>query len=300
MKRILLFAVALLLMVGAASAQPPQGPRGPREFHGPQGHFFAPQGMPEFQAPKDFKAPEGFRAPKNFEAPKDFKAPEGFRAPKGFEAPKDFPGPGFRAPRGPQGFRPHPGSDEFVVVPLTDEEVAERFARRLHLDSEKAEAFAPIFTAYRADVKAAEEANPVTFKPDTRRGPRAEKPTEAELTEMKAQHEQFVARDKAIRIVREDYKENFSEVLNHREYHWMSHLERDRGMFVKLVRKGEEKAEEPQVTAPASEEGIAAGIGGVEKDDAASTWYSLDGTKVTGQPTKSGIYVVDGKKVMVR
>jgi len=286
MKRFLLFAVASLLMVGAASAQPPQGPRGPQEFRGPQGHFFAPQGMHEFQMPGDFKAPEGFRAPKNFEAPKDFPGPRDFRGPRG--------------PQGPHGFRPHPGNEEFVVVPLTDEEVAERFAHRLHLDSEKAAAFAPIFTAYRADVKVAEEENPVSFKPNVRRGPKAEQPTEAELTEMKAQHKQFVARDKAVRAVKEDYKENFCQVLNDREYHWLSHLERDRGMFVKFVRKQKNEEQNEQTAPTRGDEDIAAGIGAVVENDAAGTWFSLDGTKVIGQPTKSGVYVKDGKKVMVK
>lgn len=284
MKRFLLFAVASLLMVGAVSAQPPQGPRGPREFHGPQGPFHAPQGMHEFHAPKDFKAPEGFRAPRDFEAPKDFPGPRGFRAPRGPQGPHEF------GPRHPQ---------EFEVVELTAEEVAERFARRLHLDSEKAEAFAPVFTAYRADVKVAEDKNPVTFKPNGRRGPKAGKPTEAELTEMKAQREQFAARDKAVRAVRDDYREDFLEVLNGRQYHWMRHLERDRGMYVKFVRK-QSNEETEETPAPTNDE-LAAGIGSVEKsDDAASTWYSLDGTKVTGQPTQSGIYVVNGKKVMVK
>ena len=311
MKRILLFAVASLLMVGA-SAQPPQGPRGPREFHGPKAPFFANH---DFEAPKDFKAPEGFHAPEGFpkdfkalEFPKDFKAPEGFRAPKDFKAPegfpKDFKAPeGFRAPRGPQGphaFGPRPGHDDFEVVELTAEEVAERFAARLHLDGEKAEAFAPIFTAYRADVKAAEDQNPVTFKPEGRRGPRAEKPTEAELSEMKAQREQFAAREKAVRGVKKEYREDFLEVLNGRQYHWMQRLERDRGMYVKFVRKQKNEQNDENNVAQAREDGIAAGIGSVEKNDAASTWYSIDGTKVTGQPIKSGIYVVDGKKVMVK
>lgn len=276
MKRILLFAVASLLMVGA-SAQPPQGPRGPREFHGPQGQFHAPQGMQHFQAPKEFKG-----------GPRDFRAPRG---PQG--------------PKGPQAFRPRPGHKNFTVVALTEDEVAARFARHLRLDSEKAAAFAPIFTAYRAALKEVMEQNPVTFKPKGPKDPKgakAQKPTEEQIAEMKAMREKFAAQAKAIREVRNEYKESFLEVLSKHQYRWLQYLERDMSMYVKFVRQQDEEKteEEPQATAPARDEDLAAGIGSVEKNDAASTWYSVDGTRVTGQPTKSGIYVVDGKKVMVK
>ena len=276
MKRILLFAVASLLMVGA-SAQPPQGPRGPREFHGPQGQFHAPQGMQHFQAPKEFKG-----------GPRDFRAPRG---PQG--------------PKGPQAFRPRLGHKNFTVVALTEDEVAARFARHLRLDSEKAAAFAPIFTAYRAALKEVMEQNPVTFKPKGPKGPKgekAQKPTEEQIAEMKAMREKFAAQAKAIREVRNEYKESFLEVLSKHQYRWLQYLERDMSMYVKFVRQEDEEKteEEPQATAPARDEDLAAGIGSVEKNDAASTWYSVDGTRVTGQPTKSGIYVVDGKKVMVK
>lgn len=276
MKRILLFAVASLLMVGA-SAQPPQGLRGPSEFHGPQGQFHAPQGMQHFQAPKEFKG-----------GPRDFRAPRG---PQG--------------PKGPQAFRPRPGHKNFTVVALTEDEVAARFARHLRLDSEKAAAFAPIFTAYRAALKEVMEQNPVTFKPKGPKGPKgekAQKPTEEQIAEMKAMREKFAAQAKAIREVRNEYKESFLEVLSKHQYRWLQYLERDMSMYVKFVRQQDEEKteEEPQATAPARDEDLAAGIGSVEKNDAASTWYSVDGTRVTGQPTKSGIYVVDGKKVMVK
>lgn len=276
MKRILLFAVASLLMVGA-SAQPPQGPRGSREFHGPQGQFHAPQGMQHFQASKEFKG-----------GPRDFRAPRG---PQG--------------PKGPQAFRPRPGHKNFTVVALTEDEVAARFARHLRLDSEKAAAFAPIFTAYRAALKEVMEQNPVTFKPKGPKGPKgekAQKPTEEQIAEMKAMREKFAAQAKAIREVRNEYKESFLEVLSKHQYRWLQYLERDMSMYVKFVRQQDEEKteEEPQATAPARDEDLAAGIGSVEKNDAASTWYSVDGTRVTGQPTKSGIYVVDGKKVMVK
>ena len=277
MRRILLFAVASLMMVGAASAQPTQGPKGPREFHGPQGQFHVPQGMQHFQAPKEFKG-----------GPRDFRAPRG---PQG--------------PKGPQAFRPRPGHKNFTVVALTEDEVAARFARHLRLDSEKAAAFAPIFTAYRAALKEVMEQNPVTFKPKGPKGPKgekAQKPTEEQIAEMKAMREKFAAQAKAIREVRNEYKESFLEVLSKHQYRWLQYLERDMSMYVKFVRQQDEEKteEEPQATAPARDEDLAAGIGSVEKNDAASTWYSVDGTRVTGQPTKSGIYVVDGKKVMVK
>ena len=285
MKKILLCAVASLMMVGA-SAQPPQGPRGLHEFRGPHPHFFAPEGMPDFEAPKDFKAPEGFRAPMKFDAPKEFQGPRGFRGPKG--------------PQGPRDFGPRPDGKKFEVVELTAEEVAQRFARRLHLNEEQTAAFAPVFTAYRADVKAAEDQNPVTFKPQARKGPKAEKPTEAEIAEMKAQREQFAARDKAVRTVRDEYKDNFLEVLNPRQYHWMFRLERDRGLFVKFVPVQEEETAE-QAAPTRGPEGIAAAIETVGSDNAdKGEWHAINGVALKEQPTQAGIYVKDGKKVLVR
>ena len=289
MKRILLFAVASLLMLGA-SAQPPQGPRGP-EFRGPQGHFFAPEGMPKFEAPKDFQAPAGFRASGEFQGSKDFKGPKGFPGPRA-----DFGGR--RGPQGPRDFRHEPPKD-IVVVQLTDDEVAERFARRLRLKSENIADFAPILTAFRAELKEVEAQYPVTFKPRGPRGPKAEQPTEAEIEEMKAQREQFVARHKAEKAVEDAYRDRFFEVMNHRQYHWMFELLRDRGMFVKFERIQSDEPTQEEETARETDN-LAAGIGSVEQNDAEKAWYSVDGARVTGQPTKAGIYVVDGKKVLVR
>ena len=31
-----------------------------------------------------------------------------------------------------------------------------------------------------------------------------------------------------------------------------------------------------------------------------SAWYSLDGRKLDGKPTKSGVYIREGKKVIVK
>lgn len=283
MKKILLCAVASLMMVGA-SAQPPQGPR---EFRGPQPHFFAPEGMPKFEAPKEFKTSEEFRAPMKFQAPKEFQGPQGFRGPRG--------------PQGPREFGPRPDGKKFEVVELTAEEVAQRFARRLHLNEEQTAAFEPVFTAYRADVKAAEDQNPVTFKPKAHRAPKAEKPTEAEIAEMKAQREQFAARDKAVREVRDEYKENFLEVLNPRQYHWMFRLERDKGLFVKFVPVQEEEETTEQAAATRGPEGIAAAIETVGSDNAdKGEWHAINGVALKEQPTQAGIYVKDGKKVLVR
>ncbi len=303
MKKILLSALASLLMM-SASAQPAEGPRAPQGFRGPQPHFFAPEGMPDFEALKDFKAPEGFRAVK-FDAPSDFQGPRGFRAPQGPQGPK---GPrGFRAPQGPQGpkgprgFHPGPDGKKFEVVELSAEEVAQRFARRLHLDEEKTADFAPIFTAYRADVKAAEDENPITFKPQARRAPKAEKPTEAEIEEMKAEREQFAARDKAVKAVRDDYKDSFLEVLNPRQLHWMFRLERDRGLFVKFVPTQEEEKTEEQPAATRGLEGLTDAIETVGSDKADNgEWHAINGVALKEQPTQAGIYVKDGKKVLVR
>lgn len=276
-------------MVGA-SAQPPQAFHAPRDAESPRA-----QGPKEFKAPKDFQAPKAFpgfpagefKAPKNFKAPKDFPS---------FPGPREFRGP--RGPQGPHGFRPAP--KDIVVVPLTDEEVAERFAKRLHLDGEKAEAFAPLLTAFRAELKGVEEQYPITFKPKGPRGPKAEKPTEDEIAEMKAQHKQFDERHKAEKAVKDAYKDRFFEVLNHRQYHWMFRLLRDKGMFVKFERvAGEEKEADTTNRAPESE-GIANGIKGIDNNQAEGEWHSINGVALKGQPTQSGIYVKDGKKVLVR
>ena len=36
----------------------------------------------------------------------------------------------------------------------------------------------------------------------------------------------------------------------------------------------------------------------VKNDEGA--WYTLDGRKLSGKPAKSGLYIVGGKKVLVR
>jgi len=35
-------------------------------------------------------------------------------------------------------------------------------------------------------------------------------------------------------------------------------------------------------------------------NDKAGEWYSLDGRKMSGKPTKKGVYINDGKKVVVK
>lgn len=35
-------------------------------------------------------------------------------------------------------------------------------------------------------------------------------------------------------------------------------------------------------------------------DNRAGAWYSLDGRKLSGKPTKAGLYIVNGKKVNVK
>ena len=37
-----------------------------------------------------------------------------------------------------------------------------------------------------------------------------------------------------------------------------------------------------------------------DKADLDGTWYSLDGCKLQGKPTTKGVYIVNGKKVVVK
>ena len=42
------------------------------------------------------------------------------------------------------------------------------------------------------------------------------------------------------------------------------------------------------------------GIESIENNPAESSWYSLDGRKMQGQPKTKGVYIQNGKKVVVR
>jgi hypothetical protein len=41
-------------------------------------------------------------------------------------------------------------------------------------------------------------------------------------------------------------------------------------------------------------------IGTISLDDEAGEWYSLDGRKLSGKPTKKGLYINGGKKIVIK
>ena len=44
----------------------------------------------------------------------------------------------------------------------------------------------------------------------------------------------------------------------------------------------------------------AAAIEGITPDMENGVWYTLDGRQLNGKPTEKGVYIVDGKKVLIK
>ena len=204
-----------------------------------------------------------------------------------------------RGPHGPRGFRPHPGPRAFKVVELNNDEVAAKFARSLRLDETTADAFAPVVVEFLNDRAAVREMFPVTRRP-LRRAMMDEQPSEEQMAVMKVERAQMMAHRQADFELNKDFRPRFLEVLNNRQYHRMMRLLGDRGMYVKFERiADEEKVDETKNRAP---EDIANGIQSIDNDKTETTgeWHAINGVTLKGQPTQSGIYVKDGKKVLVR
>ena len=204
-----------------------------------------------------------------------------------------------RGSHGPRSFRPHPGPRTFKVVELNNDEVAAKFARSLRLDETTADAFAPVFVEFLNDRAAVREMFPVTRRP-LRRAMMNEQPSEEQMAVMKVERAQMMAHRQADFELNKDFRPRFLEVLNNRQYHRMMRLLGDRGMYVKFERiADEEKVDETKNRAP---EDIANGIQSIDNDKTETTgeWHAINGVTLKGQPTQSGIYVKDGKKVLVR
>jgi len=208
-----------------------------------------------------------------------------------------------RGPQGPRGFRPHPGprpAMKMKMVKLTDDEVAARFARTLRLDETKAEAFAPVLTKFISERATVNQMFPMA-KPSFQHPRKNEKPSEEQIAEMKVRRAQAYAHHEAEFELYKDFRPRFLEVLNGRQYHRMMRVLNDPMMYVKFVRIENETEKVPELTAPESE-GLANAIENVNSDKAESSseWHSINGVTLKGQPTQSGIYIKDGKKVLVR
>jgi len=48
------------------------------------------------------------------------------------------------------------------------------------------------------------------------------------------------------------------------------------------------------------DEGTPTKVGHTEITDKADAWYTIDGVKLDGKPTKKGLYIKNGKKVAVK
>ena len=41
-------------------------------------------------------------------------------------------------------------------------------------------------------------------------------------------------------------------------------------------------------------------IDGISEQPAANVWYGIDGQRIEGQPTHKGIYITNGRKVVIK
>ena len=215
-----------------------------------------------------------------------------------------------RGPQGPRGSHmmpQHRGPRAAMkLVKLTNEEVAAKFARTLRLDEEKAEAFTPVFEAFLASKAEVDTQYPVQPRRMAFRPMHKEQPTEAQVAEMKAVHKEMMAKHKATFALHKEYRQQFLDVLNGRQYHRMMGLINDQRMYEKLVRitpkTDEDKTntdEEQQVNARGTD-GIASSIGAVTGNTSDSEWYSINCVRQNGQPSQTGVYVRNGKKVLIK
>ncbi len=209
-----------------------------------------------------------------------------------------------QGPRGPHMMPQHHGPRVAMkMVKLTDEEVAARFARTLRLDEEKTAAFAPVFVEFLADKAEVDEQYPVMprrmFGHSTMH---KEQLTAEQQEQTKARMGQMFAKRKVVFKLHSDYRPQFLSVLNGRQYHRMMGMLDDPRMFVKFVRISSEENEDKQPELTAVPEGLADAIESVKNDGARSTgeWYSINGLQQNGQPSQPGIFINNGKKVLIK
>lgn len=210
---------------------------------------------------------------------------------------------GPQGPRGPHMMPRHRGPRVAMkLVKLTDEEVAAKFARTLRLDEAKTAAFAPVFVEFLTDKAEVNKQYPAEPRQMFKRPMHKEQLTETQKEEIKAQHKQMSAKRKVVFKLHNEYKPQFLEVLSGRQYHRMMGMLDNPWMYVKFVRVSSEEDENKQPETTSVPEGIADAIKSVNSDKAgdADEWYSVNGVRQNGQPSQSGIYVKNGKKVLVK
>jgi len=199
------------------------------------------------------------------------------------------------------GFMMHRAPMHRHVKKMTDEQLATHFAQHLRLDDEKTGVFVPIYTNYRIAMKAVADQYATSFRLFRVKGQKAERPTEEQIEKMKSD---FKARYEAEMAVRKEFAESFLAVLSARQCVRLARLEREHWMYMMPDKKvkDEQKEEETIAVNSRSEisEGLASGIEGLNQSEKAGAWYSLDGAKLDAQPATSGVYIKDGKKVLVR
>lgn len=212
-----------------------------------------------------------------------------------------------RTQHGPHTMPQHHGPHAMMkMVRLTDEEVAAKFARMLRLDEEKAGDFTPVFETFLASKAEVDTQYPAQPRRMAQHTMHKEQSSETQMAEMKVQRQKMMAKHEATFSLHKEYRPQFLEVLNGRQYHRMMDMLRDPRMYVKFVRitpeadEEEETLSEQQVSPRSEGEGIASSIGAVHGNAQAGEWYSISGVRQNGQPTQTGIYVRDGKKVLLK
>ncbi len=198
---------------------------------------------------------------------------------------------------------------------LTEEQVSQQLASRmaccLRLCEEKTAKFTPIYVEYRSELKQVWEK--YSTHPKAEKPKQGEKPRQLTEDELKQVNMNRFARSRATIDVEEKYYKRFLTVLTQQQYDTMQklekmHLQRMKEERMKRMQhKPQPKRPAPQGNADVKQrkapaEDVTLGVEETPSQEGkvSDRWVSMTGAQLDGIPTTSGIYLNNGKKVLVK
>ncbi len=197
---------------------------------------------------------------------------------------------------------------------LTEEQVSQQLASRmaccLRLCEEKTAKFTPIYMEYRSELKQVWEK--YSTHPKAEKAKQGEKPHQLTEDELKQMNVNRFARSRATIDVEEKYYKRFLTVLTQQQYDTMQKLEKAHLQRMKEERMRRMQQPQPKRPAPrgnvdmkqrkAPAEDLTLGVEEAPSQEGKKSdrWVSMTGAQLDGIPTTSGVYLNNGKKVLVK
>lgn len=199
---------------------------------------------------------------------------------------------------------------------LTEEQVSQQLALRmaccLRLGEEKTAKFTPIYVEYRSELKQVWEK--FSTHPKVEKPARGEKPRQLSEDELKQMNMNRFARSRATIDVEEKYYKRFLTVLTQQQYDTMQklekmHLQRMKEERMKRMQQPKSQPKRPsprgnadikQRKAPAEDITLSVEETPSQEGKKSDRWVSMTGAQLDGIPTTSGVYLNNGKKVLVK